>query len=90
MNEKIGIVIGESAGEVQEVDTSEDQLAWRKWLRVRVNINVHKPLKRGKLISLEDRQKVLAWFKYERLPNFYYLCGIIDHQELDYKMAVSL
>ena len=43
-----------------------------KWLRVRVNINVHKPLKRGKLISVEGGKKVLAWFKYERLPDFCY------------------
>ncbi|XWS77205.1 hypothetical protein CRYUN_Cryun01aG0241600 [Craigia yunnanensis] len=77
-------------GDVLEVDTSENQLAWGKWLRVRVNINVHRPLKRGKLISLDEGKKLLTWFKYERLPDFCYICGIIDHQELDCKVAISI
>ena len=55
-----------------------------------MNINVHKPLKRGKLLLLADGKKVLVLFKYERLSSFCYICGVIDHQELDCKVAVSL
>ena len=90
MNEKIGIMLGEFAREVLEVDTSEDQLAWGKWLRVRVNINVHKPLKRGKVILVGGERKVLTWFKYDKLPDYYYIYGTIDHHELDCKVVVSL
>ena len=46
-------------------------------------MNVTKPLKRGKMLSLAEGGKVLAMFRYERLPDFCYVCGCLDHQELD-------
>ena len=73
MNEKIGIVVGESMGEVLEVDTTDDQLAWGRWMRIRVNINVNRPIKRGKMLMVEDGKKVLALFNHERLPDFCYV-----------------
>ena len=58
-------------GEVLEVDTTDDQLAWGRWMRIRVNINVTRPIKHGKMLMVEDGKKVLALFKYERLSDFY-------------------
>ena len=46
-------------GEVLEVDTSDDQLARGKWMRVKVNINTNKLIKQGKC-STEEGGKV--WF----------------------------
>ena len=37
---KIVIVIEDSIGEVFEVDFTDDQLAWGKWMRVRVKMNI--------------------------------------------------
>ena len=48
-------------------------------MKVRVNINIKRPLKRGKLINSIDGRKVLAMFKFERLPDFCYICGRLDH-----------
>ena len=66
MNKKIKIVIREAIREVFDVETNYEQVAWGKWLRVRVNINVQKLLKKGKLISVEGGRKMLILFKYER------------------------
>ena len=60
MNEKVSIVLEEAIREVVEVDFSNDQLAWGKLMRVRVNINIHKPIKRGKMITVEGGKKILT------------------------------
>ena len=83
INEKIGIVLGETLGDVEEVEFANDQVAWGKHLTVKVSINTSKPLKRGKMISVEGGGRVLAMFRYERLPDFCYVCGRLDHQELE-------
>ena len=36
MTKKIGLMLGESIGDVEEVDTDGEKLAWEKYLRVRV------------------------------------------------------
>ena len=89
MSEKVGIVLGEALGEVLDVDSSDDQLAWGRRMQIRVNVNVHKPLRMGKVISLEESKKVLAMFKYEKLSDFYYCCGRLDHQEMECETARS-
>ena len=35
------------------------------------------------MLFLAEDDKVLTIFRYERLPDFYYVCGCLDHQELD-------
>ena len=37
---KICTVLGESIGDVDEIDTDEEQMAWGRYLRVRVAINI--------------------------------------------------
>ncbi|XVF40295.1 hypothetical protein PTKIN_Ptkin01aG0102000 [Pterospermum kingtungense] len=43
MKKKVGIILGESIGEVEKVDNSNGHMAWGKFLRVRVLLNVTKP-----------------------------------------------
>ena len=90
MNGKIDIVLGEVLGEVLDVETSDDQLAWGKWMRVRVNINTKHLFKRGKVLTMEEGRKILALFKYKRLPDFCYICGKLDHQEMDCCVSVNM
>ena len=45
MNEKVGVVLGEALGDVEEMDINEDQHAWGHYLRMRVLINISKPFK---------------------------------------------
>ncbi|XWS34861.1 hypothetical protein CRYUN_Cryun21dG0073400 [Craigia yunnanensis] len=63
MTEKIGTILGESVGDVIEVDTDEELIAWRRFLQVRVNINIYKPPKRGTTMAVEGKGNILVVFK---------------------------
>ena len=78
MTKRIGVILGEVLGDVLEVETDDDVSAWGKFLKIRVALNITKPLKRGKMLSLSGGGKVLARFKYERLSDFCYVCGRLD------------
>ncbi|XP_060971235.1 uncharacterized protein LOC133037758 [Cannabis sativa] len=54
---------------------------WREYLRVRVLINIEKPLKRRMKIYYTKEDYFWANFKYERVPTFCFICGILGHNE---------
>uniref|UniRef100_A0A803PKY1 Zinc knuckle CX2CX4HX4C domain-containing protein n=1 Tax=Cannabis sativa TaxID=3483 RepID=A0A803PKY1_CANSA len=54
---------------------------WREYLRVRVLINIDKPLKRRMKIYYTKEDYFWANFKYERVPTFCFICGILGHGE---------
>ena len=83
MNEKIGVVLGESIGDVEEVECDANMVAWGRCLKVRVSINTSRALRRGKMLSVPGGGKVLAMYRYEHLPDFCYVCGRLDHLEQD-------
>ena len=74
-----GMAIGSKLGEVLEVDVPESGVHWGKCLRVRIRIDVTKRLLRGKRVSIEGGESRWVNFKYERLPNFCYSCGLLSH-----------
>lgn len=61
------------------MDVSETGVNWGKCLRVRVLMDVTKKLVRGKRIVIEGGEQRWISFKYERLPNFCYKCGLLSH-----------
>lgn len=73
-------------GKFEKVDLDEDSDCWGQSLRVRVSINIHKPLKRGILMKLgamaEERWVRIA---YEKIPDFCYGCGMLGHLIMDCK-----
>lgn len=46
-------------------------------------MDITKPLKRWQLIRTKGDNTVKINIKYERLPHFCFLCGIISHTEKD-------
>ena len=62
-----------------EVDVTESGVQWGKYLRVRVQLDVTKKLIQGKKIAVEGGEQCWIAFKYERLPNFCYRCGMLSH-----------
>ena len=53
------------------------------YLRVRVKIDVTKKLVRGKKVMIEGGEQRWINFRYERLPNFCYRCGLLNHDLRD-------
>lgn len=68
-------------GEVLEVDF--DGVGWDKSARVRVMLDITKPLRRVQKIRTRQGSLAILEIKYERLPSFCFLCGVIGHIERD-------
>lgn len=89
MNEKGGRRIGNVLGKYVETDVGDDGLGWGKFLRIRVEIDVTKPLRRGVMVLDPDGKKIWALVKYERLPTFCYQCGRLGHGEKDCELTLG-
>ena len=53
------------------------------FVRVRVMVDISKPLCPGRVISLESGRELWVSFKYECLPNLCYWCGCLTHTNRD-------
>jgi hypothetical protein len=74
----VGHRIGGTLGEVEDVDVTGDGVGWGRCLRIRLNLDITKPLDRGRALSLNGKS-VRVNLKYEKLPQFCYTCGRILH-----------
>uniref|UniRef100_A0A803P9U5 Zinc knuckle CX2CX4HX4C domain-containing protein n=1 Tax=Cannabis sativa TaxID=3483 RepID=A0A803P9U5_CANSA len=54
---------------------------WRDYLRVRVSIDITKPLKRRMKLRNTDGVEFWSNFKYEHIPTICFVCGIVGHSE---------
>ncbi|XVF50739.1 hypothetical protein PTKIN_Ptkin04bG0127200 [Pterospermum kingtungense] len=82
--------IGRKLGVVVEVTPSLDKLATGKRLRVKVRVNVTKPLKQGCWMSLADGRRRQVMFKIEKLLDCRFVCGCLNHLDQDCEKAVEL
>ena len=74
-------LIGGGLGTVMEVD--HDGIVWDKSARLKILVDVTKPLRRRQQVRSREGQLVSIDVKYERLPNFCYGCGCLGHIERD-------
>lgn len=81
MNLKNAEKIGRFLGELEVVDEDANNRRVRKFLQIRVRIDMSLKLKTGCMITRDDGSLSWVQFKYERLPEFCYRCGKIDHVE---------
>lgn len=82
--------LGGAIGKVEEVETNSSGGCIGKFLRMRISIDIIKPLK--KLVVLENMENeredaernkeedITMLVYYERLPDFCFCCGRIGHQ----------
>lgn len=81
MSETILKSIGEYIGEFIKVDPTSLDGMWKQFVRIRVKINIMKPLRRRMKIKREGGSWSWINFKYERLGNFCFVCGLLGHTE---------
>ncbi|CAH9129274.1 unnamed protein product [Cuscuta epithymum] len=73
--------IGNFLGIFIKVDDNNFSENWESFMRIRVCIDLGKPLKRKLVLQKEEGVTFRVRFCYEKLPSFCFLCGIIGHAE---------
>ena len=58
-------------------------------MRVRVDLPIDKPLRRGGYVTNMDGERCWVSSKYERLPTFRFTCGKIGHDEKHCGMMIE-
>lgn len=48
-------------------------------MRIKIILDVTKPLLRKKKLNIGHPESVWVTFKYENMPNFYFCCVVISH-----------
>ncbi|KAK7860162.1 uncharacterized protein CFP56_042202 [Quercus suber] len=80
---EVGYSIGATIGSVESVDVDEKGFCLGNYMRIRVTIDISNPLCRGRKVRLGGSSQFWVDFKYERMPIFCYLCGMVTHDEND-------
>ncbi|KAL5559955.1 hypothetical protein UlMin_036166 [Ulmus minor] len=80
MSKAVGSILGNMVGRVQEVECNQDELCLGTFIRVRVIIDISKPLKRILKVRLgTDKELVTILLRYEYLPELCFYCGLFGH-----------
>lgn len=81
MIESVGKQLGNFFGEFLEYDSKNNTSIWRDCMRVRIRLDVRKPIKRKKKIVKKDGTEFMVECKYERLGEFCFSCGMVTHTD---------
>lgn len=77
----VGQNIGNFLGEFLDYDDKHNSISWMSFMKIRVLLDITKPLECTKKIRKEGGDEKIINFKYERLSLFCYLCGFLGHTE---------
>ncbi|KAG8501089.1 hypothetical protein CXB51_003168 [Gossypium anomalum] len=72
---------GDFCGKFIEYDTSIPSLGRKKYMHIRIRLDVSAPLKRKKKIQIGKDMIVYAQFNYEKVSLFCFICGRLGHGE---------
>lgn len=81
MTESVGKQLGDFFGSFLSYDPNNNSSIWRECMRIRIKIDVRKPLKRKKKICRKNGAECIVLCKYERLGDFCFICGLVTHTE---------
>ena len=79
INEEAAWDIGKGLGHVVEVDNKTFSLEQACFIRIRVEIPLHKPIRWGGYVLSPEGDRVRVGFKYERMVGLCYQCGLFGH-----------
>ncbi|KAH9802749.1 reverse transcriptase domain-containing protein [Citrus sinensis] len=80
-SERILQSIGNYIGSFLESDENNLKGVWRNYMRLRVTLDVRKPLKRRMRLKRTGGEWFWVDFKYERLNVFCFICGLLGHTD---------
>ncbi|KAL0286551.1 UNVERIFIED_CONTAM: hypothetical protein Scaly_2790000 [Sesamum calycinum] len=72
--------IGNYVGSFVKADLKSDSQRWNRALRIRVEIDVNKPLRDRFVLQKPDGSSILIEIRYKRLGEYCYVCGVIGHK----------
>ncbi|KAK6144583.1 hypothetical protein DH2020_021403 [Rehmannia glutinosa] len=81
MSEKVCIDIGNYIDSFLETDPKNFEGGWKNYMRVRVSLDIHIPIKRRMKIRKSGGDWAWINFKCERLPTFCFICGRFGHSK---------
>lgn len=79
MTGELALAIGGLMVIVLKVDMSVSKECIGRFLRVKVRFNVKEQLMRGTHVQFPDEGMIWVNFKYESLPNYCLICGLLGH-----------
>ncbi|KAL8519998.1 hypothetical protein ACS0TY_010797 [Phlomoides rotata] len=79
-------LIAGKIGDMVEIDSPSLE-GFGRSVRVKIKINLNKPLKNGIYLEIPRGKKLWINFKYERLPSFCYFCGTLGHMRKEYDLV---
>lgn len=90
VSENILMNIGNFMGIFVKSDPTNFNRGWRMYARVRVTIDLGKPLKRRMKKKRERGEwSWVKYFKYEWLSMFCFVCGLMEHSERDCNLVYA-
>lgn len=80
LSKDVGRKIGHALGGILDIRIPENGSKEGQYMRLKVKINITKPLLRGKWIKLGS-ETIWVELKYENLPYICYYCGVLRHND---------
>ncbi|XP_021609072.1 uncharacterized protein At4g02000 [Manihot esculenta] len=80
-NDAAAGLLGNFMGKFLEYDSASFTRRWRNYVRMKVSVDIRKPLKRVKKVATKEGKELYVSFKYEKISTFCYLCGQLGHAE---------
>ena len=88
LNWKTVIEVGKSIGCISYSEHKGDMIGG-DFLRVRVEIDDSKPLCHGSKVLPNGDSEGWVSFKYEKMPNFCYWCGMVTHDDKECSIWIA-
>ncbi|KAJ8752062.1 hypothetical protein K2173_001089 [Erythroxylum novogranatense] len=79
--ERVAERIGNEVGEYMEVDSASFRNQVKTFMRLRVKFDVRTPIRSCMYLRRQGDPGFFANFRFEKLPNFCFLCGLMDYGE---------
>lgn len=87
MNKEVGAIIGSTLGQVLDVRSDPEGGAVGRCIRIRTMVNIHKPLVRWTNANIGG-SLCRIFFRYEKLADFCFFCGTLDHVDRECKAMI--